>query len=61
MFPVFEDFVYFFNIEDFIIVTDLWLMTKRNIFLHELGNYINIIEVRIKNESNEINAWAKTL
>ncbi len=61
MIPVVDDFVQRFNLDDFIVVTDSWLMNQRNIALLESGNYKYIIGARIKNESNDIKAWALSL
>jgi len=61
MLPVVEDFVQRFHLDDFIIVADSGLMNQRNIDLLESGNYKYIIGARIKNESNEIKAWALSL
>lgn len=61
MLPVVEDFVQRFNLDDFIVVADSGLMSQRNIALLESGNYKYIIGARIKNESNEIKAWALSL
>ena len=61
MLPVVEDFVQRFNLDDFIVVADSGLMSQSNIDLLESGNYKYIIGARIKNESNEIKAWALSL
>jgi transposase len=61
MLPVVEDFVQRFNLGDFIVVADSGLMNQRNVSLLESGNYKYIIGGRIKNESNEIKAWALSL
>lgn len=61
MLPVVEDFVQRFNLDDFIVVADSGLMNQRNIALLESGNYKYIIGARIKNEGNEIKAWALSL
>lgn len=61
MLPVVEDFVQRFNLDEFIVVADSGLMNQRNIALLESGNYKYIIGARIKNESNEIKAWALSL
>jgi transposase len=61
MLPVVEDFVQRFNLDDFIVVADSGLMSQSNIALLESGNYKYIIGARIKNESNEIKAWALSI
>ena len=61
MLPVVEDFVQRFNLDEFIVVADSGLMNQRNVALLESGNYKYIIGARIKNESNEIKAWALSL
>lgn len=61
MLPVVDDFVHRFKLDDFIVVADSGLMNQRNIALLESGNYNYIIGARIKNESNEIKAWALSL
>lgn len=61
MLPVVEDFVQRFNLDDFIIVADSGLMSQSNIALLESGNYKYIIGARIKNENNEIKAWALSI
>ncbi len=58
MLPVVEDFAQRFNLDDFIVVADSGLMNQRNIAMLESGNYKYIIGARIKNESEEIKAWA---
>jgi transposase len=61
MLPVVDDFVQRFNLNDFVVVADSGLMNQRNIALLESGNYKYIIGARIKNESNDIKAWALSL
>lgn len=61
MLPVVEDFVQRFNLDDFVVVADSGLMSQSNIDLLESGNYKYIIGARIKNESNEVKAWALSL
>jgi transposase len=61
MLPVVDDFVQRFNLKDFVVVADSGLMNQRNIALLESGNYKYIIGARIKNESNDIKAWALSL
>lgn len=61
MLPVVDDFVQRFNLKEFIVVADSGLMNQNNVALLESGNYKYIIGARIKNESNEIKAWALSL
>lgn len=61
MLPVVEDFVQRFKLDEFIVVADSGLMNQRNVALLESGNYKYIIGARIKNESNNIKAWALSL
>jgi transposase len=61
MLAVVEDFVQRFNLDEFIVVADSGLMNQQNVALLESGNYKYIIGARIKNESNEIKAWALSL
>jgi len=61
MLPVVDDFVQRFNLDDFVVVADAGLMSQSNIALLESGNYKYIIGARIKNESNEIKAWALSM
>ena len=48
MIPVVEDFAKRFGLEDFIVVADSGLMSKKNIALLESGGYKYIIGARIK-------------
>lgn len=61
MLPIVDDFVQRFNLKDFVVVADSGLMNQRNIALLESGNYKYIIGARIKNENNDIKAWALSL
>lgn len=61
MLPVVDDFVQRFKLDDFIVVADSGLMNQRNIDLLEAGNYKYIIGARIKNQNNEVKAWALSL
>ncbi|MCL1934103.1 MAG: hypothetical protein FWF53_09880 [Candidatus Azobacteroides sp.] len=61
MIPVVEDFVRRFNLDDFVIVADSGLMNKINISLLEFGRYKYIIGARIKNETEEIKQWIRSL
>jgi transposase len=61
MLPVVEDFVQRFNLDDFVVVADSGLMNQSNIAMLESGNYKYIIGARIKNENDQIKAWALSL
>ena len=61
MIPVVEDFVRRFELEDFVVVADSGLISKKNIDLLESGGYKYIIGARIKNESEEIKQWILSL
>jgi transposase len=61
MIPIVDDFVRRFNLEDFVVVADSGLMSKKNLSLLELGGYRYIIGARIKNEANEIRQWILSL
>ena len=57
MIPVVEDFAKRFGLEDFIVVADSGLMSKKNIALLESGGYKYIIGARIKSENADIKSW----
>jgi len=57
MIPVVEDFVTRFKLEDFVVVADSGLMTKKNITLLQTGNYKYILGARIRNEAKAIREW----
>lgn len=61
MLPVVDDFVYRFNLDDFVVVADSGLMNQRNLALLESGNYKYIIGARIKNENSVIKKWILSL
>lgn len=61
MLPVIDDFVYRFNLDDFVVVADSGLMNQRNLALLESGNYKYIIGARIKNENSVIKKWILSL
>jgi transposase len=61
MLPIVEDFVRRFNLEDFVVVADAGLMTKKNIKLLESAEYKYIIGARIKHETEEIKQWIMSL
>lgn len=55
--PVVEDFVRRFNLEDFVLVADSGLMSRKNLELLEAQGYRYIIGARTKNESKSIKQW----
>jgi len=55
--PVVEDFVRRFNLEDFVVVADSGLMSKKNLSLLQSGGYKYILGARIRNESAEVREW----
>ena len=57
MLPVVEDFVNRFELTDFVVVADSGLMSKKNLYLLQTGNYKYIIGARIKNEAKEVRDW----
>ncbi|WP_370524683.1 IS1634 family transposase [Bacteroides sp. 224] len=61
MIPIIEDFIYKFNLEDFVVVADSGLMNKSNLELLEQGGYNYIIGARIKNETDEVKQWIFSL
>jgi transposase len=61
MLPIVEDFVRRFHLDDFVVVADSGLMNKSNIALLESGGYKYIIGARIKNETQEIQQWIRSL
>lgn len=57
MLPVVEDFVKRFNLDDFVLVADSGLMSRKNLELLEAQGYRYIVGARIKNESKSIKQW----
>jgi len=57
MIPVVEDFVKRFNLNEFVIVADSGLMSKKNLYLLQTGHYKYILGARIRNESKDIGEW----
>jgi transposase len=57
MIPVVEDFVRRFHLEDFVVVADSGLMTKKNLLLLQRGGYKYILGARIRNEAKEVKEW----
>jgi len=61
MLPIVDDFVKRFKLDDFVVVADSGLMNKTNISLLESGGYKYIVGARIKNETEEIKHWIRSL
>jgi hypothetical protein len=61
MIPIVEDFVKRFDLEDFVVVADSGLMSKKNVELLESGGYKYIIGAKIKSEIAEIKSWILSL
>ena len=57
MIPVIDDFIQRFSLEDFVIVADAGLMSKRNVQLLEDAGYEYIIGARIHAESEPVKDW----
>lgn len=57
MIPVVEDFVTRFHLNDFVVVADSGLMTKKNVTLLQSGKYKYILGARIRNEAKVIQEW----
>lgn len=57
MIPVVEDFVKRFILEDFVVVADSGLMSKKNLALLQSGGYKYILGARIRNEAADIREW----
>ena len=57
MIPMVEDFVRRFHLEDFVVVADSGLMTKKNLLLLQTGGYKYILGARIRNEAKEVKEW----
>lgn len=61
MLPVIDDFVQRFHIEDFIIVADAGLLSRKNIDLIKSAGYKFILGGRIKKESGTVRKWLFSL
>lgn len=57
MLPIVEDFVRKYQLDDFVLVADSGLMSRKNIELLESQGFQYIIGARIKNESASIKQW----
>jgi len=57
MIPVVEDFVRRFSLEDFVVVADSGLMSKKNLALLRSGGYKYILGARIRNEATDVREW----
>ena len=57
MMPVIEEFVRKYELDDFVVVADSWLMNEQNIAELEQNGYKYIIGARIKTESRKVTEW----
>lgn len=57
MLPIIDDFIQRFSLDDFVVVADAGLMSKRNVKLLEDAGYKYIIGARIHTESEQIKEW----
>ncbi len=57
MIPVIDDFIQRFSLDDFVIVADAGLMSKRNVELLDGAGYKYIIGARIHTESEPVKEW----
>jgi len=57
MIPIIDDFIHRFSLDDFVVVADAGLMSKRNVELLEDAGYKYIIGARIHTESDSIKKW----
>lgn len=57
MIPVVEDFVKRFSLEDFVVVADSGLMSKKNLAMLQSGGYKYILGARIRNEATDVKEW----
>ncbi|MCF0220613.1 MAG: IS1634 family transposase [Muribaculaceae bacterium] len=55
--PVIDDFIQRFALDDFVVVADAGLMSKRNVQLLEDAGYKYIIGARIHTESEDVKTW----
>jgi transposase len=61
MLPVVDDFVHKFGLNDFVVVADSGLMSKKNIAMLEEYGYKYIIGARIKNADAQTQEWILSL
>ena len=61
MIPVIDDFIQRFSLDDFVVVADAGLMSKRNVQLLEDAGYKYIIGARIHTESEAVKKWILSL
>lgn len=54
MLPIIDDFIQRFSLDDFVVVADAGLMSKRNVKLLEDAGYKYIIGARIHTESEQM-------
>ena len=57
MIPVIDDFIQRFSLENFVIVADAGLMSKRNVQLLEEAGYEYIVGARIHTENEQLKEW----
>lgn len=57
MIPIIDDFIQRFSLDDFVVVADAGLMSKRNVQLLEDAGYKYIIGARIHTESEATKKW----
>lgn len=61
MIPIIDDFVQRFNLDDFIVVADAGLLSRKNIILLKAAGYKFILGGRIKKESASVQDWVLSL
>lgn len=61
MIPVIDDFVSRFDLEDFVVVADAGLLSRKNINLLKAAGYKFILAGRIKKESQTVRDWVLSL
>lgn len=57
MIPVIDDFIQRFKLDDFVVVADAGLMSKRNVQLLEDAGYKYVIGARIHTENEDVKKW----
>ena len=61
MIPVIDDFVSRFELDDFVVVADAGLLSRKNIDLLKAAGYKFILAGRIKKESEPVRDWVMSL
>ncbi len=61
MLPIVDDFVHRFNLDDFVVVSDAGLMSRKNIALLKSAGYKFILGGRIKKETDTVRDWLFSL